>query len=120
VRPLLQQLLLPVCLLCLRAGAGDWACPSCGNNCFAFRTACNRCGTAKLDGGGGGGGYGAPPAGGGYGGAPGDGYGGGGGGGYGGGGGRGGDAGGFGGGGGRGGGGNRREGDWDCSCGNNK
>jgi RNA-binding protein FUS len=78
---------------------GDWACPSCGNNCFAFRTQCNRCGTPKPDGaGGGGGGYG----GGGYGG---------GGGGYGGGG--------YGGGGGGGRGGGAREGDWYCECGNN-
>ncbi len=50
---------------------GDWTCPNCGNNCFAFRTACNRCQTPKPGGGGGGGygggggGYGGPPGGGG-------------------------------------------------------
>ncbi|CAB1116380.1 unnamed protein product [Ectocarpus sp. CCAP 1310/34] len=26
---------------------GDWECPSCGNNCFASKSACYRCGTAK-------------------------------------------------------------------------
>ncbi|CAN0043551.1 unnamed protein product, partial [Hapterophycus canaliculatus] len=31
-------------------------CPSCGNNCFAFRNECNRCQTPKPTGGGGGGG----------------------------------------------------------------
>jgi hypothetical protein len=25
-------------------------CPSCGNNCFAFRTACNKCQTPKPEG----------------------------------------------------------------------
>ncbi len=35
---------------------GDWTCPNCGNNCFAFRTACNRCQTPKPGGDGGGGG----------------------------------------------------------------
>ncbi|GAB4813719.1 hypothetical protein N2152v2_000765 [Parachlorella kessleri] len=85
---------------------GDWPCPSCGNNNFAWRDACNKCGTPKGPGGGG-----APggPPGGGYGGAGGGGAGYGGGGGFGG-----------GGGGGRGGGGfQKREGDWDCVCGNN-
>ncbi|KAI9000145.1 hypothetical protein DFJ74DRAFT_697849 [Hyaloraphidium curvatum] len=38
-----------------RAGAreGDWTCPGCGNNCFARRTECNRCGAAKPSSGGG-------------------------------------------------------------------
>eukprot|EP00756_Hemistasia_phaeocysticola_P020465 Hpha_TRINITY_DN15719_c2_g1::TRINITY_DN15719_c2_g1_i10::g.36814::m.36814 len=26
---------------------GDWACPSCGANCFASRSECFKCGTAK-------------------------------------------------------------------------
>jgi peptidyl-prolyl cis-trans isomerase-like 4 len=26
---------------------GDWPCPRCGNNCYAFRTECNRCQTPK-------------------------------------------------------------------------
>lgn len=90
---------LPAC------SPGDWPCPSCGNNCFAFRNACNRCGTPKPEGAGGGGG------GGGYGG---------GGGGYGGGGDYGSGGGGYGGGGGGAPRGGRREGDWDCECGNNK
>ena len=33
---------------------GDWDCPKCQNNNFAFRTECNRCGDARGDGGGGG------------------------------------------------------------------
>ncbi|XP_021952650.2 RNA-binding protein cabeza isoform X6 [Folsomia candida] len=43
---------------------GDWTCPDsgCGNTNFAWRTACNRCGSSKPDsadgGGGGGGGFG--------------------------------------------------------------
>jgi hypothetical protein len=35
---------------------GDWPCPQCGNNCFASRDQCNRCGTARPPGAGGGGG----------------------------------------------------------------
>lgn len=46
--------------------AGDWPCPSCGNNNFAWRDKCNKCQTAKPGGGGGGAGGGG---GGGYGGA---------------------------------------------------
>jgi len=33
---------------------GDWDCPKCKNSNFAFRTECNRCETAKPQGGGGG------------------------------------------------------------------
>lgn len=28
--------------------AGDWTCPSCGDNVFAWRTECNRCGTPRV------------------------------------------------------------------------
>ena len=42
-------------------GAGDWVCGSCGNNNFAHRTQCNKCGLPKPAGGGVGGGAAAPP-----------------------------------------------------------
>jgi hypothetical protein len=29
---------------------GDWACPGCGNTCFAFRGECNRCKTLRPSG----------------------------------------------------------------------
>lgn len=27
---------------------GDWQCPSCGDNCFARKTACNRCPRSSI------------------------------------------------------------------------
>ena len=35
-----------------RGRPGDWKCPSCGNNCFARKDTCMRCGAAKPRGGG--------------------------------------------------------------------
>ncbi|KAI8105921.1 hypothetical protein M9434_000500 [Picochlorum sp. BPE23] len=45
-----------------RGRPGDWACPKCGNNCFARKDSCNRCGTPKPRG------YGGDSSSGGYGG----------------------------------------------------